>query len=83
MKRNKILLLFLFLTLAVQTPAQVDSRNRTPETVVADGLAQLPRAAHKDFDKLMSEFAATGEKGVDIIAGMLKPASDGKNATFE
>lgn len=83
MKRNKILLLFLFLTLAVQTPAQVDSRNRTPETVVADGLAQLPRAAHKDFDKLMSEFAATGEQGVDIIAGMLKPASDGKNATFE
>ena len=62
---------------------QSDARQRTPETIVADGLAQLPAADAKVFNQVMGELAATGSKGVEMIAAMLVPADKGKNATFE
>lgn len=83
MKTSKALLLSLFLIAAMQLPAQVDSRNRAPETVVADGLAQLPASKHNTYTTVMSELASTGEKGVGIIANMYSSATDDKTATFE
>mgnify|MGYP000069380611 CR=1 FL=1 len=62
---------------------QSDARQRTTETIVADGLAQLPAADTKVFNQVMGELAATGSKGVEMIAAMLVPADKGKNATFE
>ena len=62
---------------------QPDARQRTTETIVADGLAQLPAADAKVFNQVMGELAATGSKGVEMIAAMLVPADKGKNATFE
>ena len=62
---------------------QSDARQRTTETIVADGLAQLPAADAKVFNQVMGELAATGSKGVEMIAAMLVPADKGKNATFE
>ena len=40
-------------------------------------------ARGEDYDKIMGELAATGSKGVEMIAAMLVPADKGKNATFE
>lgn len=62
---------------------QSDARQRTTETIVADGLAQLPAANATVFNQVMGELAATGSKGVGMIAAMLVPADKGKNATFE
>ena len=39
---------------------QSDARQRTTETIVADGLAQLPAADAKVFNQVMGELAATG-----------------------
>lgn len=62
---------------------QLDARQRNAETVVADGLAQLPAATPAVFNEVMGELAATGSAGVEMIAGMLTPADKGKNATLE
>lgn len=63
--------------------AQPDARQRTVETIVADGLAQLPAPDGAVFNQVMGELAATGSKGVELICAMLVPADKGKNATFE
>lgn len=62
---------------------QLDARQRNAETVVVDGLAQLPAATPAVFNEVMDELAATGSAGVEMIAGMLTPADKGKNATLE
>ena len=62
---------------------QPDARQRTTETIVADGLAQLPAADAKVFNQVMGELAATGAEGVGILADMLVPASQGENAAVE
>ena len=62
---------------------QLDARQRNAETVVADGLAQLPAATPAVFNEVMGELAATGSAGIEMIAGMLTPADKGKNATLE
>lgn len=62
---------------------QLDARQRDAETVVVDGLAQLPAATPAVFNEVMGELAATGSAGVEMIAGMLTPADKGKNATLE
>ena len=49
---------------------QPDARQRTTETIVADGLAQLPAADAKVFNQVMGELAATGAEGVGILADM-------------
>ena len=57
---------------------QLDARQRNAETVVADGLAQLPAATSAVFNEVMGELAATGSAGVEMIAGMLTPADKGR-----
>jgi len=78
-----IILLSLFLCLGFSSHAQLDSRNRTPETVISDGLAQLPAKDNKAYNEVISEMAATGQKGIEMLTAMLKPAANNKNATFE
>ena len=82
-RQTLILLTFALFFAANVTAAPLDERQRTVETVVADALAQLPAATAGDYDKIMGELAATGSKGVEMIAAMLVPADKGKNATFE
>lgn len=62
---------------------QLDARQRNVETVISDGLAQLPAPDGTVFNQVMGELAATGSRGVEMIAAMLVPADTGKNATFE
>ncbi len=63
--------------------AQLDSRQRTPETVVADALAQLPAETPREYNQIMKELAFTGSEGVEMLAAMLVPASEGQNAKVE
>ena len=77
---------FIILALAALLPWSVaaqDARMRTSETIIADGLNQLPASEKKTFDTVMGEFISTGAEGVAQIAGMLVPASEGKNAVVE
>lgn len=78
-----ILILSLFLCLGLTSFAQLDSRNRTPETVITDGLAQLPAKDKNTYNEVISEMAATGQKGMEMLTAMLKPAATNQNATFE
>ena len=78
-----IALLTFFLAFSLAASAQLDSRNRTVETIVADNLAQLPAQNADTYNQIVSELAGTGSKGVEQIAGMLTNAATGKNATFE
>ena len=56
-----------------------DARGRVTSTIVADALNQLPAADAGLYNQLMGEIAATGSEGVEMIAGMLKPAAEGVN----
>ena len=78
-----IILLSLCMLLNIPAHAQLDSRGRTPETVITDGLAQLPAKTPAAYNETIGEMAATGAKGMEMLAGMLKPAATNQNATFE
>ena len=77
--------IFIILLLALVPFAGVaqDARQRTAATIVADGLNQLPAQNPKAFDAVMQELAATGAEGIRMMAGMLVPASEGRNAAVE
>ncbi len=78
-----ILLLSLCLCLGFTTFAQLDSRQRTPETVISDDLTRLPANDSHTYNEVIGEMAATGQKGIEMLAGMLKPAAENQNATYE
>ncbi len=78
--------LFIILALAALLPWSVvaqDARMRTSETIIADALNQLPASDKKVFDEVLGELASTGAGGIAQVAGMLVPASEGKNAIVE
>jgi hypothetical protein len=81
---NKIIILLVAAFMAVGITAQTrDARQRSAETIVADGLAQLPAQDVNVFNQVMGEIAGTGANGVKMIADMMVPADKGKNAAFE
>lgn len=78
--------IFIILALAALLPWSVaaqDARMRTSETIIADGLNQLPASEKKTFDTVMGELVSTGAEGIAQIAGMLASAGEGKNAVVE
>ena len=78
--------LYIILALVALLPWSVaaqDARMRTSETIIADGLNQLPASEKKTFDTVMGELVSTGAEGIAQIAGMLVPAGEGKNAIVE
>ena len=80
---KKIFITILLAALMPFAAGAQDARQRTAETIVADALAQLPARTPKAFDSLMQELAATGADGIRMMAGMLVPAAEGKNAPVE
>ena len=54
-----IILLSLFLSVGFSSFAQLDSRNRTAETIITDGLAQLPAKTQATYNEVIGEMAAT------------------------
>lgn len=82
MKHLKYLILLLSFLLPFTATAQ-DSRNRVASTIIADGLAQLPAQNLEALEQVMSEIAGTGAEGVQMLANMLGPSTEGKNAPFQ
>lgn len=81
---KKIVAIWLLALLPLFGIAQpLDARQRTAETIVADALAQLPVSTPALFDEVMGEIAATGSRGVEMVASMFVPAAEGKNTTLE
>ncbi len=83
MKFNRII---SALTLSMMLPGLAfaqDARQRTPQTIVADVLAEMPVDRHAGFDTAMSDLLGTGSFGVTRLAKMLVPASDGENNRVE
>lgn len=64
--------------LLAQLPA-----NRTPQTVVADVVAQMPAETQKKYDKLIEDLLSTGETGVQALVDMMQPPGKGNNARVE
>lgn len=78
-----ISLLICLLAFSNFASAQVDNRQRTTATIVADALAQLPAQKPDVYNQVIGELAGTGSEGLQMIINMLTPANTGKNATFE
>lgn len=72
----------LLMALAGSAIAQ-DARQRTPQTIVADVLAEMPYTSQADFDSAMGDLLSTGSYGVTQLAGMLVPAAEGQNNRVE
>ncbi len=85
MNKRSLSLIFLSLCLCIgfSAFAQLDSRNRTAETIISDGLAQLPAKNQATYNEVIGEMAATGQKGILMLADRLKPADNNQNALFE
>lgn len=60
-----------------------DGRQRDFQTMIADGLAQLPISEAQKREKVMAEMANTGAKGMEMLTKMLVPADKGKNSVVE
>ena len=78
-----LILLSFVLGISFSSVAQLDSRGRNAETIITDGLAQLPAKNPASYNEVIGEMAATGQKGIEMLAGMLKPADKNQNALFE
>ena len=82
MKKYLIILIAAIFFAQAQSLAQTDSRNRTPETVIADALAQMPAKDSRSYSLLMGEMASTGSAGILQIASTMN-YGDGKASAGE
>lgn len=80
---KQICLVWVFMLLLPIYISAQDGRQRDYRTIVADGLAQLPISETEKRNKVMLELVNTGDKGMEMMAGMLLPADKGRNATVE
>lgn len=83
MKFNRIISAFALALLLPAVAVAQDARQRTPQTIVADVLAELPHAQRAGFDNAMNDLLSTGSYGVTRLAGMLVPADQGQNSRVE
>ena len=77
-----IILSALAFVMAQPTFAQ-DERQRKPETVVQDVLAQMPAQTAADFDREMGYLAQGAPQTIKLLVGMLQPAEKAQNAHVE
>ncbi len=81
MKRLYLLSGLLFIcavTLLAQYPA-----NRTPKTIVADVLAQMPAQQTEQYNTQIRDLASAGEEGVLQLVKMMNLPGKGSNAPVE
>jgi len=57
--------------------------NRTPKTIVADVLAQMPAQQTNQYNSMIKDLASTGEEGVLQLVKMINPPGKGSNAPVE
>ncbi|MDU1890811.1 MAG: family 16 glycoside hydrolase [Dysgonomonas sp.] len=81
MKKIYLLLGILFIWSAV-LQAQYPT-NRTPKTIVADVLAQMPAQYPDQYNTQIKDLASAGEEGVLQLVKMMSPLGKGSNAQVE
>ena len=77
------LIAVLLLSFGMTAQAQLDNRQRTPQTVVTDGLAELPAKNTETYNRIVGEIAQTGSTGIQLLTDMLVPAGEGDNSKAE
>lgn len=82
-KLHHILSVIAVALLLPSTALAQDARQRTPVTIVADVLAEIPYGQRADFDTAMSDLLGTGTYGVTQLASQLVPAGQGENNRVE
>lgn len=79
----KKIVIILLLALSPFAAGAQDACQRTAATIVADGLNRLPAQNPQAFDSVMQELTTTGAEGIRMMAGMLVPAAQGRDAAVE
>ena len=77
-----IILSALAFVMAQPTFAQ-DARQRKPETVVQDVLAQMPAPTAEDFNREMGYLAQGAPQTIKLLVAMMKPVEKAQNALVE
>lgn len=80
---KRILYIVLLAVLLPMSVMAQDARQRTPQTIVADVLAEAPYGQRADFEQAMNDLLGTGSTGVTNLAAMLVPAAEGDNNRVE
>lgn len=83
---NRINRIFTAIALSLLLPCTSiaqDARQRTPVTIVADVVAEIPYTQQADFNSAMSDLLGTGSFGVTQLASQLVPAAQGQNSRIE
>lgn len=84
MKKTFNIILTAILMMVVMLPINAqDGRQRTPETIVEDVLAQMPTQNQTDFNREMGYLAQSAPKSIELLAGMLQVAEKHSNNLIE
>ena len=81
-KTIRIIMAAFWLLAAMSVSAQ-DQRQRKPETIVQDVLAQMPTQNHDDFEREIGDLAKGAPQTVTILCRMLQPAEKACNNMVE
>ncbi|MBQ2459251.1 MAG: hypothetical protein II505_01110, partial [Bacteroidaceae bacterium] len=82
--RKTLYIILSALTFAVTLSAQAqDERQRKPETVVQDVLAQMPAQKAEDFNREMQYLAQGAPQTITLLVGMLQPTEKAQNNLVE
>ena len=82
--RNRFYIILSLLMLIAVMPLQAqDGRQRTPETVVQDVLAQMPTQNADDYNREMEFLAKGAPRTVELLVKMLQPAEKHNNNLVE
>lgn len=84
MKKLFNIILTAALMMAVALPASAqDQRQRTPETIVQDVLAQMPAQDKESFNREMGYLAQSAPQSVILLCKMMQPAEKACNNRVE
>lgn len=84
MKRiQQYILLFLCLLLTSNAVQAQLAAGRTPTTVIADALAQLPAETPEQYNKVIADLVTTGEEGLLDLIGRMNPPGNQTNEAID
>ncbi len=83
MRKTLFIILSALAFVMAQPMFAQDARQRKPETVVQDVLAQMPAQTSTDFDREMGYLAQGAPQTIKLLVAMLQPVEKAKNAPVE
>ncbi len=80
---QKYILIFLCLLLTGNAVQAQLAAGRTPTTVIADALAQLPAETPEQYNQVIADLITTGEEGLLDLIGRMNPPGKQTNETID